>query len=195
MRRAGLDANPLRRGTDRAEAWIRLSVVVMFLVVGPLAAIAVGHWASDSGAAAARAQAAAEHRMRAVLLANAPAASSYPIVGSSVDAWVRARWTAPDGTLRAGEVQAAAGARAGSTVIVWSDASGTLGRLGDGLDRGRTAMEPAALISSGRRGTMHFRDMAASGDRHPGRQELGLLPAIGISETAVVPSGRRYRGG
>ncbi|HEY4849731.1 MAG TPA: hypothetical protein VII22_03000, partial [Streptosporangiaceae bacterium] len=50
----------------------------------------------------------------------------YPVVGNSVDAWVRARWTAPDGTLRAGAVQAAAGARAGSIVIVWSDASGTL---------------------------------------------------------------------
>jgi hypothetical protein len=126
MRRGGLDANPLRRGIDRAEAWIRLSVVVLFLVAGPLAAIAVGHWASDSGAAAARAQAAAEHRIRAVLLSNAPAATNYPVVGNSVDAWVRARWTAPDGTLRAGAVQAAAGARAGSIVIVWSDASGTL---------------------------------------------------------------------
>ena len=125
-RRAGLDANPLRRHSDRAEAWIRLSVVVVFLAAGPLAAIAVGHWASDSGAAAARALAAAEHRTQAVLLSNAPAASSYPMAGNSVAAWVRARWTAPDGTSRTGEVQAAVGARAGSTVTVWSDASGAL---------------------------------------------------------------------
>jgi hypothetical protein len=126
MRRAGLDPNPLRRGCDRAEAWIRLGVVVVFLVVGPLAAIAVGHWASDSGAAAGRAQAAAEHRTRAVLLGSAPAASNYPMAGNSVAAWVRARWTAPDGTSRTGDVQVTAGARAGDTVTVWSDASGTL---------------------------------------------------------------------
>jgi hypothetical protein len=126
MRRAGLDANPLRRGCDRAEAWIRLSIVVVFLATGPLAAVAVGHWASSSGAAAARAQAAAEHRIQAVLLSNAPAASSYPVAGNSVAVWVWARWTAPDGTSRMGDVQATAGARAGATVTVWSDASGTL---------------------------------------------------------------------
>jgi hypothetical protein len=126
VRRAGLDGNPLRRGCDRAEAWIRLSIVIVFLVVGPLAAIAVGHWASSSGGAAARAQAAAEHRTRAVLLTNAPAASSYPVAGNTVAAWVRARWTAPDGTSRTGDVQATAGARAGDTVTVWSDASGAL---------------------------------------------------------------------
>lgn len=126
MRRAGFEANPLRRGSDRAEAWIRLSIVVVFLVAGPLAAVAGGHWASDAAAAAARAQAAAEYRVRAVLLSNAPAASSYPVVGNSVDAWVRARWTAPNGTFRVGYVPAAAGSRAGNTVTVWSDASGTL---------------------------------------------------------------------
>jgi hypothetical protein len=126
MRRAGLDANPLRRSSDRTEAWIRLSIVVVFLIAGPLAAISVGHWASTSGAAAARAQAAAEHRIQAVLLSNAPAASSYPVAGSSVAVWVRARWTAPDGASRTGDVQATAGARAGDTVTVYSDASGTL---------------------------------------------------------------------
>jgi hypothetical protein len=126
MRRADLDGNPLRRPSDRAEAWIRLSLVIVFLVAGPLAAIAVGHWANDSGVSAARAQAAADHRVRAVLLGSTPTPAGYPAAGSSVAAWVPARWTAPDGASRRGDVWAPAGTRAGSVVTVWTDASGTL---------------------------------------------------------------------
>ena len=32
-RRLGLDANPLRRGTDRAEAWIRIALVLALLLL------------------------------------------------------------------------------------------------------------------------------------------------------------------
>ena len=39
-RALGLDGNPLRRASDRAEAWIRAGLLVVFLVAGPLAAIA-----------------------------------------------------------------------------------------------------------------------------------------------------------
>ena len=125
-RRAGFDANPLRRRSDRAEAWIRLSLLVTFLMAGPLAAVTVGRWADDSAVSAARAQAAAEYRVRAVLLGNAPATATYPFAGSSGTAMVRARWTAPNGTSQAGPVPAAARARAGSAVTVWTTASGTL---------------------------------------------------------------------
>jgi hypothetical protein len=34
-RALGLDGNPLRRATDRAEAWIRIGLVAVFLVAGP----------------------------------------------------------------------------------------------------------------------------------------------------------------
>lgn len=126
MRRTALDGNPLRRRSDRAEAWIRLGLALVFLIAGPLAAIAVGRWADDSAVSAARAQAAADYRVRAVLLSNAPAASTYPVPGNSLFAWVPARWAAPDGTSRTGDVLAEAGARAGRVVTVWTDASGTL---------------------------------------------------------------------
>jgi len=39
---------------------------------------------------------------------------------------VRARWTAPGGTSREGEVYAPAGARAGAAVMVWTDGLGRL---------------------------------------------------------------------
>ena len=37
-RALGLDSNPLRRASDRAEARIRIGLVAIFLIVGPLAA-------------------------------------------------------------------------------------------------------------------------------------------------------------
>ena len=57
-RRMGVDANPLRRGCDRAEGWVRLGLVVVFLVASPLAAIGLGHLTNDASIRAARAQAA-----------------------------------------------------------------------------------------------------------------------------------------
>ena len=47
-RRMGLDANPLRRGYDRAEAWVRLGLVLVFLIASPLAAIGLGHLTNDA---------------------------------------------------------------------------------------------------------------------------------------------------
>ena len=59
-RRAGLDANPLRRGSDRAEAWLRIGLVLAFLIASPLAAIGLGKLTSAASYSAARAQAASE---------------------------------------------------------------------------------------------------------------------------------------
>jgi hypothetical protein len=126
VRRAGLDGNPLRRGSDKAQAWIRLGLLAVFLAAGPVAAFAVGNWAYDSGVSAARAQQSTEYQVRAELLRKAPVAAAYPVAGNAVAAWVQARWTAPDGAARTGDVWAAAGARDGSAVTVWTDASGDL---------------------------------------------------------------------
>src|SRR5260370_23639139 len=38
-RALGLDRNPLRRATDRAEAWIRVGLLAVFLIAGPMAAL------------------------------------------------------------------------------------------------------------------------------------------------------------
>jgi hypothetical protein len=51
-RALGLDGNPLRRATDRAEAWIRIGLLVVFLIAGPLAALDAGGWAYRTAAAA-----------------------------------------------------------------------------------------------------------------------------------------------
>jgi hypothetical protein len=41
-RALGLDGNPLRRTSDRAEAWIRAGLAVVFLIGAPMAAVTVG---------------------------------------------------------------------------------------------------------------------------------------------------------
>ena len=55
-RALGLDGNPLRRASDRAEAWIRAGLLVVFLTAGPLAALAAGQWAAHAAAARTSAQ-------------------------------------------------------------------------------------------------------------------------------------------
>lgn len=125
-RRLGLDANPLRRAADRAEAWLRIGVLVALLVGGPLAAIGSGLWAYHAGQHEARAQAARLHTARAVLLKPVPL-----LLGGSGDdgqgeAWVRARWPVGSGASRTGEILATMGLPAGSAVTVWLNPAGQL---------------------------------------------------------------------
>jgi hypothetical protein len=123
-RRLGLDANPLRRGTDRAGAWIRIGLVLAFLIGAPLIAWGCGHWAGSVAAGAVQAQRAGQHRVTAVLLRSLPRDSAYPYPTEVSLGWVMARWTVPGGSVRTGYVQAPFGSRAGSTVRVWLDRSG-----------------------------------------------------------------------
>jgi hypothetical protein len=123
-RRLGLDANPLRRGTDRAEAWIRIGLVLAFLVGAPLAGWGAARWAESVAPTTVHALQAGEHRVRATLLRNVPGDADYPYSTTASLAWVRARWTGPGGSVRTGYVQAPYGSRAGRTVPVWLDRSG-----------------------------------------------------------------------
>lgn len=125
-RRIGLDANPLRRGCDRAEAWVRLGLVLVFLIASPLAAMGLGHLTNDASVRAARAQAAAEHVVPAVLLRKAAHNSDDPLYAASELTWTRATWTAPDGRKRIGDVPAAVGSRAGRQVRIWVNEIGQL---------------------------------------------------------------------
>ena len=44
----GLDSNPLRRPSDRAEAWIRAGLVVVFLIGAPTSGVAAGLWTAHA---------------------------------------------------------------------------------------------------------------------------------------------------
>ena len=55
-RKLGLDANPLRRRTDKIATWLMAQFLVVVLVGAPLFAVAAFTWAARAGAAEQRAE-------------------------------------------------------------------------------------------------------------------------------------------
>ena len=137
------DRNPLRRTSDRMEAALLAILIAAFLCGAPLAGIAAGRAVAASTARAEHVEA-GWHRVAAVLLRQAPG-KNHPLFEVPLEPMVPARWKAPDGTLRTGEIYAPAGAAAGSTVFVWTDRSGELTALP--LLRG-DVVEDVALAAS-----------------------------------------------
>jgi hypothetical protein len=122
-RALGLDSNPLRRASDRVEAWIRAGLLAVFLIAGPMAALAVGQSTAHAGTASS----VQSHAVRAVLLqpATAPTGPAAAVRGArGIRVWVEARREGAGGSTRTGEVPAPAGAAAGTAVTVWLNASG-----------------------------------------------------------------------
>jgi hypothetical protein len=122
----GFDANPLRRGTDRIEAILRLTLVILLVVAVPVAAIAAGRQADHAALNRAHADRTGDHQINAVLLQNAPVTGVPDPYTSIQTTWVLARWQPPGRPARTGQVLATAGARKGSTVSTWIDASGAV---------------------------------------------------------------------
>ncbi|HEY2130448.1 MAG TPA: hypothetical protein VGH77_25040 [Streptosporangiaceae bacterium] len=137
------DRNPLRRTADRVEAAIIAAALVLFLAGAPLLALFAWHWANAAALRMQHRQQSSWHQVSAVLLANAR-----PVVdigyGGVPGSEVPARWTAPDGTARTGDVPAPASTRAGSTLRLWVDESGA--QTGPPL-RAQQAAGQAALAS------------------------------------------------
>jgi len=115
------DRNPLRRGSDRAETAVLGMLLAAFLAGAPFAAHAAGSWAHATSVREAQAQRAAIHQVRATLL---QAAAPWSISEGGAEA--QARWKAPDGQVRTGQVFALSGATVGSTVMVWVNQAGQL---------------------------------------------------------------------
>jgi len=122
-RRLGLDANPLRRRTDKIATLVAAQLLLAFLVGAPLLAIAAYGWAGRVGAAEQRAER-SWREVPAVLLRSVPVPDSFAggVFGYS---WVPARWTAPNGKVRSGDIPVEVGLTAGRKVRLWVDAAGT----------------------------------------------------------------------
>lgn len=121
-RRPGRDRNPLCRRSDVIEAWLLPVVIITFVALSPIAGAAAGLWARADNVAAHRAQQ-TWHRAAAVLLQAPPGPLMSDGGVNTWLVWTPARWTS-GGRQRLGEVPAAAGTRAGSTVPVWLDRAG-----------------------------------------------------------------------
>jgi hypothetical protein len=122
----GFDRNPLRRGTDRVEAALRLVMILLIVVAVPVAAVVAGQWAYHYAQDQAQAQRAANHQVTAVLLEGAPVTGVPNPYTNVQTSWVLARYQPPGQPSRTGEVLALAGARKGSTVRTWIDPSGAV---------------------------------------------------------------------
>ncbi|MER5632910.1 hypothetical protein ABT098_21075 [Streptomyces nitrosporeus] len=124
--------NPLCRPTDRHEAWLALTALLLMLVAAPL----LGHLcASRTGEAlreTVRAQHAQRHRATAVVVRESPGgASSFDglsegaVAEGGTRTSVVAEWRAPDGTVRTGTVPAPAdSAVPGTRIRIWTDDRG-----------------------------------------------------------------------
>jgi len=106
-RALGLDRNPLRRATDRAEAWIRAGLLAVFLIAGPMAALSAGHWAYHAGTTAAPVPAAPAHRVQPAAFQQAPTITEMPRVGQGGRVWAGAPGEGAGPSARTGEVLAA----------------------------------------------------------------------------------------
>jgi hypothetical protein len=125
-RRVGIDRNPLRRRTDRVEAWITVALTTVALLLGPFVVWRAGLTAYKSTLSSSeRDRHQQRFRVTATLLVDA---TDYLKADDGVrlrQDTVRALWTAPDGTARTGTIiPPATGAVAGSGVLIWTDAHG-----------------------------------------------------------------------
>ena len=121
-RKLRLDGNPLRRCTDKIAAWAAAMLLAVFLIGAPLLSVAAVGWAGRAGAADQRAER-SWHQVPAVLLQAPPARAVAGAISGFLR--VRARWTAPDGRARTGQIPVSTGMAAGRTVPLWVDAAGS----------------------------------------------------------------------
>jgi hypothetical protein len=117
-RKLGLGRSPLRRRMDTLETRILAGLLAALLVGGPLLAVGAFRWAEQAGAREQHQQQ-AWRQVSATLLR--------PVSGDVMAAdggWALARWTAPDGQARTGDVPVLGTDWAGSTVRLWVDGKG-----------------------------------------------------------------------
>ncbi|MEU3242288.1 MULTISPECIES: Rv1733c family protein [unclassified Streptomyces] len=143
--------NPLRRGTDRAEAWLALLTLVLIAVVAPLAGVAAGGAAEHALQQSVRDQHRDRHEVVATVvrkLSRAPLEPD-PEASSAQDPHSRvlADWTAPDGSAHRGRVVTVLRSpHRGDHFALWTDRHGHM--VGRPLDAA-TATTHAVLAGIG----------------------------------------------
>lgn len=111
--------NPLRRRSDRAEAWAGLAAGLIMAVTAPL----TGALASDAVAGNLSDQTGL-HRTSAVVRDTAPTTDGVSAVSDGPTVLTEVRWQTADGRSRSGRAPVAPGTREGTRVQVWLDQRG-----------------------------------------------------------------------
>ena len=114
--------NPLRRGSDRVEAWTVLAAGVLLAVGAP----AVGTMTGMGVEAAALRQSQEWHRTTAVLTQDAPRSAGVYVGTENDRVRVTVRWTTPDGATGTGKAMVEPRSQAGTKTTVWLGADGTV---------------------------------------------------------------------
>ncbi|MFJ8005348.1 Rv1733c family protein [Streptomyces fagopyri] len=123
--------NPLRRGTDLAEAWLALLALVLIAVVAPLTGALAGAAAEHALQQSVRDQHRARHEVVATVvrkLSRAPLEPD-PEASSAQDPHSRvlADWTAPDGSAHhGGVITVLRSPHRGDHFTLWTDRHGRL---------------------------------------------------------------------
>ncbi|RAJ77074.1 MULTISPECIES: hypothetical protein [unclassified Streptomyces] len=143
--------NPLRRGTDLAEAWIALIALVLIVVAAPVAGAVAGSLSRDALYRSVDEQHSRRHEITATVVRKVaqPPLDSDPETSTARDAHSRvvATWIAPDGTAHRDRVIAALQSpHRGDTFPLWTDERGRV--VGRPLDRA-TATTHAVLAGFG----------------------------------------------
>lgn len=122
--------NPLRRATDRREAWVALAAFVLLVLAAPAFGWFFGSRADDALQESVRAQQTRSRPTTAVVVRRA-AGSQHFVADPEISAdrtaltTVLARWHAPDGTVRSATVTTASRNTApGARVRIWTDREG-----------------------------------------------------------------------
>ena len=139
--RLGLDRNPLRRRTDKIAAYLAVVLVAVFLIGASVVSMAAVSWAGR-GAAAGRQAARSWRLVPAVVQRAAPAPAASQLNGNT---WIPARWTAPDGQARAGQIPVTVAVAAGQTVRLWVNEAGT--PTGPPPNRGAVVVDAVATAA------------------------------------------------
>ncbi|WP_367325140.1 hypothetical protein [Streptomyces sp. HUAS ZL42] len=123
--------NPLRRGTDLAEAWLALTALLLVLLVAPVIGSLVGGVAQDALQQSVRDQRQSRHQVTATVVrkvdGSALEADPETATGRDSRSRVLADWTAPDGTSQHGTVVANLKTpHSGDHFTIWTDTHGSV---------------------------------------------------------------------
>ncbi|MFF0156637.1 hypothetical protein ACFYRY_03680 [Streptomyces sp. NPDC005263] len=123
--------NPLRRGTDLAEAWLSLAALLLVLVAGPVLGWLVGGVAQDALQRSVRQQHESRHEVTATVvreLGHSPLDTDpETTAGRDLRSRVTADWRGPDGTAQHGTVLAALRSpHPGDHFTLWTDRHGRM---------------------------------------------------------------------
>jgi hypothetical protein len=116
------DRNPLRRTSDRVEAFIFGGLIVVAAVGAPVGASVAGDWAHGQAARAAEVQRQTRHQVQAVLTEPPHASAGGFSMNSTAPA--QALWIAPNGVWRKGPITVPADSAKGTAITVWTDQAG-----------------------------------------------------------------------